>query len=108
MRRQYRGNAHGLIAGIGLVNRGYVNPDTGQFWLIGYRLFAPDADGRTEPDEVADMLARLIPRGSSYRTVPMAGWYATTALFAWLTANGKRFCCPLKWSRISKRVAVGD
>ena len=39
-RRQYSGNAHGVIAGIGLVNYVYVNPDTDQFWLIDYRLRA--------------------------------------------------------------------
>ena len=40
VRRQYSGNAHGVIAGIGLVNYVYVNPDTDQFWLIDYRLRA--------------------------------------------------------------------
>ena len=34
VRRQYSGNAHGVIAGIGLVTCVYVNPDTDQFWLI--------------------------------------------------------------------------
>ena len=42
VRRQYSGNAHGVIAGIGLVNCVYVNPDTHQFCPIDYRLFAPD------------------------------------------------------------------
>ena len=31
VRRQYSGNAHGLIPGIGLVSCVYVNPDTDQF-----------------------------------------------------------------------------
>ena len=31
VRRQYSGNAHGVIAGIGLVNCVYVNPETDQF-----------------------------------------------------------------------------
>lgn len=46
VRRQYSGNAHGLIKGIGLVNCVYVNPDTDQFWLLDYRLFAPQVDGK--------------------------------------------------------------
>ena len=99
VRRQYSGNAHGLIAGIGLVNCVYVNPDTGQFWLIDYRLFAPEADGRTKLDHVADMLAQLAPRGISYRTVLMDSWYATTKLFKWVVAAGKIFYCPLKSNR---------
>ena len=34
VRRQYSGNAHGLIAGIGQVTCVYINPDTDQCWLI--------------------------------------------------------------------------
>jgi hypothetical protein len=89
-----------VIAGIGLVNCVYVNPDTDQFWLIDYRLFAPDGDGKTKLDHVADMLGQLAPRGIAYRTVLMDSWYATTALFKWLLAEGKTFYCPLKSNRL--------
>ena len=100
VRRQYSGNAHGVIAGIGLVTCGYVNPETDQFWLIDYRLFAPDTDGKTERDHVADMLEQLAPRGIAYRTVLLDSWYATTKLFKWLLDAGKTFYCPLKSNRL--------
>ena len=99
VRRQYSGNAHGLIDGIGLVNCVYVNPDTDQFWLIDYRLFVPETDGKSKLDHVADMLGQLAPRGICYRTVLMDSWYATTKFFKWLTAAGKFFYCPLKSNR---------
>ena len=100
VRRQYSGNAHGLIPGIGLVNCVYVNPETGQFWLIDYRIFAPEADGCTKLDHVAQMLAQLAPRGVTYRTVLMDSWYATTKVFKWLAGAGKVFYCPLKANRL--------
>ena len=100
VRRQYSGNARGVIAGIGLVNCVYVNPETNQFWLIDYRLFAPDDDGKTMLDHVADMLAQLAPRGIPYRTVLMDSWYATTKRFKWLLEAGKTFYCPLKSNRL--------
>jgi hypothetical protein len=100
VRRQYSGNAHGVIAGIGLVTCVYVNPETDQFWLIDYRLFAPDEDGKTKLDHVAGMLAQLAPRGIPYRTVLMDSWYATTKLFKWLLEAGKIFYCPLKSNRL--------
>nr|WP_262905639.1 transposase [Hymenobacter siberiensis] len=78
----------------------YVNPETDQFWLLDYRLFAPDVDGKTKLEHVADMLAQLAPRGITYRTVLMDSWYATTALFKWLLAAGKTFYCPLKSNRL--------
>ena len=34
VRRQYSGNAHGVIKGIGMVNCLYVNPDSGQYWFV--------------------------------------------------------------------------
>ena len=42
VRRQYSGNAHGVIIGIGLVTCMYVNPESNQFWLLDYRLFVLD------------------------------------------------------------------
>jgi hypothetical protein len=46
VRLQYSGNAHGLIKGIGLVNCVYVNPETGQYWVIDYRIYDPVTSGR--------------------------------------------------------------
>jgi len=74
----------------------YVNPETEQFWLLDYHLFAPEADGKRKLDHVADMLAQLTTRQLPYRTVLMDSWYATTALFKQLTLAGKVFYCPLK------------
>jgi hypothetical protein len=40
VRRQYSGNAHGVIKGIGVVTCVYVNPELDQFWLIDCRSIA--------------------------------------------------------------------
>lgn len=100
VRRQYSGNAHGLIKGIGLVTCVYVNPETDQFWLLDYRLFAPEHDGKTKLNHVFDMLGQLAPRQVPYRTVLMDTWYATTDVFKWLQAAGKMYYCPLKSNRL--------
>ncbi len=42
VRRQYSGNEHGIVKGIGIVNCIYVNPKTLNFWVIDYRIFNPD------------------------------------------------------------------
>ncbi|OWP61316.1 transposase [Hymenobacter amundsenii] len=100
VRRQYSGNAHGLIKGIGLVNCVYVNPDTDQFWLLDYRLFAPEVDGKDKHAHVRDMLMQLRVRQIAYRTVLMDSWYATTDVFKWLIKEEKLFYCPLKSNRL--------
>jgi len=99
VRRQYSGNAKGIIRGIGVVNCLYVNPDTQQFWLIDYRVFQPDHDGKTKIDHVVEMLAQLAPRGVRYRTVLMDSWYAVKEIFKWVIAAGKIFYCPIKSNR---------
>ncbi len=72
---------------------------TSQFWLIDYRIFNPDEDGKTKIDHVLDMLARLAPRQISYQTVLMDSWYAVTDLFKWLIDRQKTFYCPIKSNR---------
>ncbi len=48
VRRQYSGNAKKVIKGIGVVTCIYVNPEIDQFWLIDYRIYEPDNDGKTK------------------------------------------------------------
>lgn len=100
VRRQYSGNAHGIIPGISLVSCVSVNPDTDQFWLLDYRLFAPDVAGKDKHAHVLDMLTQLRVRQVPYRTVLMDRWYATTEVFKWLMAEQKLFYCPLKSNRL--------
>jgi len=44
VRRQYSGNAHGLIKGIGMINCVYVNPEKDQYWVVDYRIYDPEGD----------------------------------------------------------------
>jgi hypothetical protein len=48
-RRQYSGNEHRVVRGIGLISCAYVNPETGHFWVINYRIYDPDGDGKSLP-----------------------------------------------------------
>jgi hypothetical protein len=60
VRRQYSGNAHGVIKGIGVVTCVYVNPAADQFWLIDYRIYDPEGDGKTKLDHVREMLQNVV------------------------------------------------
>lgn len=99
VRRQYSGNAHGIVKGIGIVNCVYYNPDIDQFWLIDYRIFAPEHDGKTKLDHVDDMLQSLKVRSISYLYLLMDSWYATNDLFKYAINEQKIFYCPIKNNR---------
>ncbi len=52
VRRQYSGNEHQVIRGIGVVNCIYFNPKNEQFWIIDYRIYDPDGDKKTKIDHM--------------------------------------------------------
>jgi hypothetical protein len=74
VKRQYSGNEHSLIKGIGLVNCVYYNPELERFWVLNYRIFDPQRDGKTKLDHVREMLEQLECRLVKYRLVLMDAW----------------------------------
>ncbi|TXK33842.1 hypothetical protein FVR03_18330 [Pontibacter qinzhouensis] len=52
-----------------------------EFWLLKFRIFNPDTNGKSKPDHVLD------------------SWYATTILEKYLLKEGKAFYYPIKSSR---------
>ena len=99
-RRQYSGNEHRVIRGIGLIICVYVNGETGQFWVIDYRLYDPDGDGRSKLDHVAEMLNSVVySKQLPFTTVLMDSWYATQKLMAQIDQLQKVYYCPLKTNR---------
>lgn len=100
VRRQYSGNAHGVIRGIGVVTCVYVNPDSDQFWLIDYRIYDPEGDGKTKLDHVREMLRNLVEQKQlPFRAVLMDAWYATKDLMLFIESLKKSYYCPLKDNR---------
>lgn len=101
VRRQYSGNEHGVVKGIGIVNCIYVNPNTLQFWVIDYRIFDPENDGLTKVDHVKNMLISLVyQRNLPFDTVLMDTWYAVNKLMLYIDSLDKVYYCPLKSNRL--------
>jgi hypothetical protein len=100
VRRQYSGNAHGIVKGIGVVTCVYVNPQTDQFWIIDYRIYDPDGDGKTKLDHMQDMLLNCVYQKSlDFWSVLMDTWYATKEMMCQIEKIGKIYDCPLKDNR---------
>jgi hypothetical protein len=100
VRKQYSGNAHGLIKGIGVVNCLYVNPESGQYWIIDYRIYDPDNDGKSKLDHVREMLTSAVAdKRLSFTHVLMDSWYAAKDLILFIESLGKFYYCPLKANR---------
>jgi hypothetical protein len=82
-----------------VVNCVYYDPVADQFWVIDYRIFDPDRDGKTKLDHVRQMLISAIHRGLLFGYVLMDSWYATTEMMKLLISKHKIFYCPLKSNR---------
>jgi hypothetical protein len=96
-----RGNEHRVIRGIGLISCVYVNGETGQFWVIDYRLYDPDGDGQSKLDHVATMLDAVVyTKQLPFTTVLMDSWYATQKLMAQIDQQELLYYCPLKTNRL--------
>jgi len=100
VRRQYSGNARAVIKGIGVVTCVYVNPETDQFWLIDYRIYDPEGDGKTKLDHVREMLQNVVyEKQLPFQAVLMDAWYATRDLMLFIESLHKIYYCPLKDNR---------
>lgn len=100
-RRQYSGNEHQVIEGIGLVNCLYVNRETQEFWIIDYRIYDPESDGKSKLAHVKDILTNLkYHKEIPFSTVLMDAWYATSDLMKFIDELGKIYYCPLKKNRL--------
>lgn len=100
VRRQYSGNAHAVIKGIGVVTGVYVNPEIDQFWIIDYRIYDPDRDGKSKLDHVREMLDHaLAAKELPFRGVLMDSWYAERKLMLHIEHLNKVYYCPLKANR---------
>jgi hypothetical protein len=100
VRRQYSGNEHGIVKGIGVVNCVSVNLDTNEHWIIDWRVYDPEGDGKTKLDPVREMFdAAIASNNLPVRTVLMDSWYAAKDLMMHIDKAGKLFYCPLKTNR---------
>ena len=101
VRKQYSGNAHGVVKGIGVVNCVYLNPELEQYWIIDYRIFDTDLDGKTKLDHLSDMLNNVLhSKQLNFKTVLMDSWYATRDMMLMIEDIGKIYYCPLKINRL--------
>jgi SRSO17 transposase len=101
VRRQYSGNEHGIVKGIGVVNCLYANLDTGEHWVVDWRVYNPGADGKSKLDHVRDMFDdALLQKGLPFRTVLMDSWYAAKETMTHTDRAGEVFYCPLKCNRL--------
>lgn len=74
---QYSGNAHDVIAGIGLVNLLWHGLENQESVPIDYRVYDKDTDGKTKNEHFREMLKIAKQRGIKPSAVVMDAWYSS-------------------------------
>ncbi len=99
--RQYSGNAGGIINGIAIVTCVYVNAKLDRYWLMDYRIYDKDGDGKSKLDHLRDILSVLVySRAVVFSTVFMDAWYASKSLLLYIENLDKTYYVALKCNRL--------
>lgn len=94
----WSGKHRAVVSGINLVTA--VWPDGGRLLPVDYRVYHPEADGKTKNDHFRDMLAAAHGRGLSPRCVLFDGWYASLENVKRVRDLGWVFLTRLKSNRL--------
>lgn len=98
-KRQYSGNVHGLVRGIGVVN--LVHSDGREFYPIDFRIYSPEADGKTKNEHFREMLLNAIgDKQIKAKTVLFDTWYASVANLKLIHNHQRYFVSSLKSNRM--------
>jgi len=101
VKKQYSGNEHGTVKGIGLVNFVHSGGNDGDFWPIDYRIYHPDTDGKTKNDHFEEMFKRLIThKHLKARRIVFDSWYASVTNLKLIHRHGWTFFTTLKSNRL--------
>jgi hypothetical protein len=101
VKKQYSGNEHGTVKGIGLVNFVHTAGNDEQQWPIDYRIFYPESDGKTKNDHFQEMFKRLIThKHLKARRVLFDSWYASVDNLKLIHRSGWTFFTTLKSNRL--------
>ena len=101
LRSQWSGSDKKVVVGIGIVTCLYVNPKTQEYWIIDYRIFDKDHDGKTKIDHLLEMLHNVyLKKQLPFRTVLMDAWYASMKVIKAIEKLSKIYYVPLKRNRL--------
>lgn len=99
VRKQYSGNAHGVVRGSGLIN--LLHSDGQEFWPIDYRVFDPEGDGKTKHDHFREMLIRAkSEKRLQARHVLFDTWYTCVETLKVIHRLDRIFVAPIKSNRL--------
>lgn len=100
---QYSGNAHDVVAGIGLINLLWHGCDSENSIPVDYRIYDKETDGKTKNSHFCDMLSLAKNRGMTPSAVVMDAWYSSLKNLKAIRDHGWIWVTTLRKNRIVNR-----
>ena len=110
VRRQYSGNEHGLVRGIGVVSLVHATgrppiddeaPPADEFYPSDFRVYAPEADGKTKHEHFREMLLGAVhDKQLRAKALLLDIWYAASDNLKLIHRLGLFFVTTLKENRL--------
>jgi DDE superfamily endonuclease len=98
VKRQYSGNEHGLVRGIGVVN--LVHSDGTDHYPIDYRIYSPESDGKTKNEHFREMLiAAISDKRLQAQIILFDSWYGGVDNLKLIHRLNRTFITTLKSNR---------
>lgn len=98
-RWQYSGAHHGTVKGIGMVNLLWAGGHNAHI-PVDFRIYDPDADGKTKNDHFKEMLSLAEQRGFNPDFILFDSWYATLENLKHIDNSGWKWITRLPHNRI--------
>jgi len=104
---QYSGNAHDVIAGIGLVNLLWYGLEQETSVPIDYRIYDKESDGKTKNNHFCEMLSLAKSRGLTPTAVVMDAWYSSLKNLKAIREHGWTWITTLRKNRkVNRNVSL--
>jgi hypothetical protein len=94
---QYSGQKHGITTGIGVVTLVYINPETGRYWILDYRIYDKTTDGKKKTEHALEMIeywqtmSELHPDRLPFTTVLIDAGYTCKKIIQYVVRKDKIF-----------------
>jgi SRSO17 transposase len=112
VRKQWSGNQHRVIRGIGVVGCVYYNPELKQTYLIDYRIFDPDTDGLKKTEHAMEMFTNIIHNKQhtspdfKFQYVLFDAAYANKKFLALIANSNHLYLCNMKNNRTCWEIGI--
>jgi Transposase DDE domain len=90
--KQWSGSSHAIVMGIGVINILYYNPELDRYWIIDFRIWDKQSDGKKETKHSMELLELAVWRVGlqNFKSVLFDSFYASSEMIRYIAMDLKK------------------